>query len=161
MDNWNNYKKDIAKYVNENSIDTLDKNKTEFIRTLNISAKRAKRLKIKKKRYKPLTLRNKYKMGDLGTNYYHYLLTLKGYQVYDTLKDRATDKEYEETGKQLIPRKVSMDKSIEAVIKTVERFKDNYDRKKENWKNMIKKLENKKTKPKKTIKIVKKKQYKK
>ena len=155
MDNWNNYKKDIAKYVNENSIDTLDKNKTEFLRTLNISTKRAKRLKIKKKRYKPLTLRNKYKLGELGTNYYHYLLTLKGVQVNKTLKDYATDKEYEETGKQLIPRKVSMDKSIDQVIFKVERFKEAYDRKKENWKNMIKKLENKKTKPKKTIKIVK------
>ena len=155
MDNWNNYKKDIAKYVNENSIDTLETQMAKWLFDKKISTKRAKRLKIKKKRYKPLTLSNKYKLGQLGLNYFQYLATLKGVQIHKTIKDYATDKEYEETGNQLIPRKVSMDRSIDQVIFRVERFKDNYDRKKENWKNMIKKLENKKTKPKKTIKIVK------
>ena len=40
-----------------------------------------------------------------------------------------------------------MDRSIVSVIKRVEKFDINYDSKKENWKNMIKKLENKKSKP--------------
>mgnify|MGYP003635085836 CR=1 FL=1 len=147
MDNWNNYKKDIAKYVNENSIDTLETQMAKWLFDKKISTKRAKRLKIKKKRYKPLTLSNKYKLGQLGLNYFQYLATLKGVQIHKTIKDYATDKEYEETGKQLIPRKVSMDRSIVSVIKRVERFKEAYDSKKENWKNMIKKLEKKKSKP--------------